>query len=217
MMTTTDTSAEFVEALASWHAHGTPWPEGLPRPPMFVSEATASTLCALRAERDAERVAREHWQSQVQSTVQSLLKAEAERDGALGLAKRHMDEKHRTERQAAEDWDVLQQRIKTAESERDRLRAEVAALTEWRDEPPGGISKGGVLYLSPERVAAQVEAARRDEREANAAEVDCGCDIRDAVLARLESQGAKRASYLCSHGDVCCAIQAAAIRARGDA
>jgi hypothetical protein len=47
--------------------------------------------------------------------------------------------------------------------------AEVAALTEWRDEPPGGISKGGVLYLSPERVAAQVEAARREEREANAA------------------------------------------------
>jgi hypothetical protein len=46
--------------------------------------------------------------------------------------------------------------------------AEVAALTEWRDEPPGGISKGGVLYLSPERVAAQVEAARREEREAAA-------------------------------------------------
>jgi hypothetical protein len=33
-----------------------------------------------------------------------------------------MDEKHRTQRQAAEDWDVLQQRTKTAEVERDRLR-----------------------------------------------------------------------------------------------
>ena len=65
-------------------------------------------------------------------------------------------------------------------------------------------------------LSALVEAARREEREANAAEVDCGCDIREAVLARLESQGEKRASYLCTHADVCCAIQAAAIRARGD-
>jgi hypothetical protein len=68
-----------------------------------------------------------------------------------------------------------------------------------------------------DRLRAQVEAARRDERAACAAEVDCGCDNREAVLARLESQGEKRASYLCTHGDVCCAIQAAAIRARGDA
>jgi hypothetical protein len=97
------------------------------------------------------------------------------------------------------------------------VRSAREALTEWRDEPPGGISKGGVLYLSPERVAAQVEAARREAREACAAVVDCGCIGRNAVLARLESQGEKRASYLCTHGDVCCAIQAAAIRARGDA
>lgn len=74
--------------------------------------------------------------------------------------------------------------------------------------------------VTPSELAAalaQVEAARREEREACAAVVDCGCDIREAVLARLESQGEKRASYLCSHGDVCCALQAAAIRARGDA
>ena len=77
------------------------------------------------------------------------------------------------------------------------------------------------IYLgpchTPAEVAAQIEAARRDEREANAAVVDCGCVGREAVLARLESQNEKRASYLCTHGDVCCAIQAAAIRARGDA
>jgi hypothetical protein len=66
-----------------------------------------------------------------------------------------------------------------------------------------------------ERLRAEVEAARREEREACAAEVDCGCDNREAVLARLESQGEKRASYLCAHH--CSALQAAAIRARGDA
>jgi len=68
---------------------------------------------------------------------------------------------------------------------------------------------------TPAEVAALVEAARREEREANAAEVDCGCDNREAVLARLESQGEKRASYLCAHH--CSALQAAAIRARSDA
>jgi hypothetical protein len=73
------------------------------------------------------------------------------------------------------------------------------------------------LIHTPAEVSALVEAARREEREACAAVVDCGCDNREAVLARLESQGEKRASYLCTHGDVCCAIQAAAIRARGDA
>lgn len=46
----------------------------------------------------------------------------AERDAAISLAERHMDEKHRAQRQAFEDWGALQQRIKTAEAERDRLR-----------------------------------------------------------------------------------------------
>ena len=78
-------------------------------------------------------------------------------------------------------------------------------------------ARDAVLEALAPILAAQVEAARREEREACAAVVDCGCDNREAVLARLESQGEKRASYLCTHGDVCCAIQAAAIRARGDA
>jgi chromosome segregation ATPase len=58
----------------------------------------------------------------LEDAADEIERLRAERDGALRLAKRHMDEKHRTERQAAEDWDVLQQRIKTAEAERDRLR-----------------------------------------------------------------------------------------------
>jgi hypothetical protein len=63
-------------------------------------------------------------------------------------------------------------------------------------------------------LAEVVRVAVEKEREAIAADTDCGCVGRDAVLARLESQGEKRASYLCSHGDLCGALQAAAIRAR---
>jgi alkanesulfonate monooxygenase SsuD/methylene tetrahydromethanopterin reductase-like flavin-dependent oxidoreductase (luciferase family) len=93
-------------------------------------------------------------------------------------------------------------RAEKAEAERDRLRE---ALIEWRDEPPGGISKGGVLYLSPERVAAQVEAARREgaakEREA---------------IAQMHDIWADR-----HHPDTIAHTRhkfcAAAIRARGDA
>ncbi len=62
-------------------------------------------------------------------------------------------------------------------------------------------------------VATHEQAARWEVMEAAAQLVDCGCDIREAVLARLESQGEKRASYLCLHGDVCCALQAASLRA----
>ena len=50
-------------------------------------------------------------------------------------------------------------------------------------------------------------------REAAAQEADCGCASREMVLARLESQGERQARYLCTHGDTCCATQAAAIRA----
>jgi len=69
-------------------------------------------------------------------------------------------------------------------------------------------------YAERDRLAAMLAQARRDGMEEAAQEVDCGCDIREAVLARVESQGEKRASYLCPHGDVCCALQAAAIRAK---
>ena len=99
--------------------------------------------------------------------------------------------------------------------------AEFAAWADGTMHSPQSVVGLGFRYLAPchtpAEVAAQVEAARRGEREACAAVVDCGCIGREAVLARLESQGEKRASYLCTHGDVCCAIQAAAIRARGDA
>lgn len=54
--------------------------------------------------------------------------------------------------------------------------------------------------------------AREEERAKIAADVDCGCAARPDVLARLAADGEKRASYLCQHGDVCCAIQAASIR-----
>lgn len=66
-------------------------------------------------------------------------------------------------------------------------------------------------------LARALDQARKEEREACAQEVDCGCAARADVLARLATDGEKRASYLCVHGDVCCALQAAAIRARGKA
>lgn len=70
-----------------------------------------------------------------------------------------------------------------------------------------------VVQSIMEIVQQREQAARREGMEEAAQLVDCGCDIREAVLARLESQGEKRASYLCSHGDVCSALQAAVIRA----
>jgi hypothetical protein len=99
-----------------------------------------------------------------------------------------------------------------------------AEMGAWEDGimlSPPTVIEWGVNYagpcLTPAEVAAQVEAARRDEREANAALIDCGCDNRDAVLARLESRGELYAAYLCQQGSACCALEAATIRARGDA
>lgn len=63
-----------------------------------------------------------------------------------------------------------------------------------------------------ERLRAAVAAAWREGIEAAANEIDCGCDNRDEVLARLEARDRTRASWLCRHGDVCCALQAAEIR-----
>jgi hypothetical protein len=100
----------------------------------------------------------------------------------------------------------------------------LAEFASWADgtmHSPQSVVGLGFRYLGPcllpSEVAAQVEAARRDEREANAALIDCGCDNRDAVLARLESKGERYAAYLCQQGSACCALQAATIRARGDA
>jgi hypothetical protein len=120
--------------------------------------ATAATLRALAAERDAAVLAR------------------AEAIVALNNRDR---ERMQAEREA-----------RKAEAERDALRAEVAA---------------------------RVEAARREGIEAAAAQSDCGCASRQDVLARYAEAGHKRASYLCSHGDACCALNAIAIRALTEA
>jgi len=115
--------------------------------------------------------------------------------------------------------------LRALAAERDALRAEVASLrltlggkTFGADVPePIGCPMPGACSQVKEikRLRQAVERARGEALEDAAAEVDCGCDIRSAVLDRLASDGEKRASYLCTHGDVCCAIQAAAIRAGG--
>lgn len=66
-----------------------------------------------------------------------------------------------------------------------------------------------VLYQSG------VDEGRIAEREKIASQVDCGCDIRDAVLDRLDEQGERKASWLCSRGDSCSALVAAIIRNGG--
>jgi len=61
-----------------------------------------------------------------------------------------------------------------------------------------------------------MEEARLGGLEEGALEIDCGCDIRAAVLERLKSQGERQAERLCPKGDGCCALQSAAIRALSD-
>lgn len=71
----------------------------------------------------------------------------------------------------------------------------------------------GSIYDADGEATAAHKAGRREGIEAAAREVDCGCAARPDVLARLAESDHKRASYLCSYGDACCALQAAAIRA----
>lgn len=108
-------------------------------------------------------------------------------------------------------------------SDIDTSRAGVLALAARHDREAGAWRSDGVnngLALIHDQHAATLRALL-DERDAAyargvenaAAEVDCGCQPRDMVLARLESQGPRKASYLCSHGEACCAINAAGIRA----
>lgn len=66
--------------------------------------------------------------------------------------------------------------------------------------------------LTPSEIAAREAAAWIAGRDAAAADADCGCAARQDVMARYAREGHKRASYLCSNGDACCALQAASIR-----
>lgn len=98
--------------------------------------------------------------------------------------------------------------------------AELGSWVSGAAYSPSGVVELGFCYLGPclthsevaAREAAAWAAGAAAMREEAAADVDCGCDQRDVVLARLESQGHKRASYLCQNGDICCALQAEAIR-----
>jgi hypothetical protein len=76
---------------------------------------------------------------------------------------------------------------------------------------------GGVRYigpcLTPAEVEAREQAARREGMEEAAQEVDCGCAARQDVLRALADVGERRAKAMCLHGYVCCALQAATIRA----
>lgn len=60
---------------------------------------------------------------------------------------------------------------------------------------------------------AMLAQARREGMKEAAQEVDCGCAARQDVLRALADVGERRARAMCLHGDVCCALQAATIRA----
>jgi hypothetical protein len=93
---------------------------------------------------------------------------------------------------------------------------------QWVD----AIYEASGLLVGPEQgraigamIEAMVEAARWEEREAIACDLDCGCpdETKAAVLEALRGgfNSAKRWKA-CGHSE-CSAIEAAAIRARGDA
>jgi hypothetical protein len=98
------------------------------------------------------------------------------------------------------------------------------ALWTWGDRQwtPSVASAARWFYLgpcqTPAEVAAQVEAARRDEREACAQAIECGCEQADAVRAAVAHCGSNSGARwrLCGEA-LCGAIEADEIRARGDA
>jgi hypothetical protein len=69
------------------------------------------------------------------------------------------------------------------------------------------------LYARRHEWKEREQAARREGMEEAAKEVDCGCAARQDVLRALADVGERRAKAMCLHGYVCCALQAAAIRA----
>jgi chromosome segregation ATPase len=93
-----------------------------------------------RAERDAAGMDADMQTREAGNMEHNARVLMAERDAAISLAERHMDEKHRTLRQAAEDWNALQQRVKTAKAERDRLRTALQKIATRVDRLTGGLT-----------------------------------------------------------------------------
>jgi hypothetical protein len=161
---------------------------------------TAAAIRALWAERDAAIAARDEairmmgeasrqagsWQGISEGKDIALRQLEAERDAAVHMSRNlaHALGEARVEVAA------LQTKLRAASL--DRLAANDAPLLDAESAYRAG-----------------AEAMRR----AAADETDCGCGIRDAVLARLDlPHGARKARHLCGHDDACLALQAAAIR-----
>jgi hypothetical protein len=95
-------------------------------------------------------------------------------------------------------------------AERDALRAQASDILAENDALRFTLNNANAALATAR--AEGYAAGQEDMRERAAGDVDCGCENREIVMARLESQGARPASYLCHHGDVCCALQAAMIR-----
>lgn len=107
---------------------------------LYRHEPTAAMLRALLARAEAAAALAECERLRLggcargQTTTQWCAEAVqmmTERDAALALAERHMNEKHKAQRQAAEDWDGLQQQIAAARAEAARLREAHTELDAW--------------------------------------------------------------------------------------
>jgi DNA repair exonuclease SbcCD ATPase subunit len=99
-----------------------------------ICAEAADEIERLRAERDAAIMDADMQAREAGNMEHDARVLMSERDAAVSLAERHMDEKHRTLRQAAEDWNALQQRIKTAKAERDRLRTALQSVLDACDQ-----------------------------------------------------------------------------------
>jgi hypothetical protein len=93
--------------------------------------------------------------------------------------------------------------LRALADERDALQAELRGASLDR------LAENDAPLLDADAAfAAGAEAMRR----AAADETDCGCAIRNTVIATMRCDGERKAQRLCSL-DVCLALQAAAIRA----
>lgn len=114
---------------------------------------------------------------------------------------------------AADTLLALLARAEAAERDRDEmLAAHGQAATDAAQQYQREMAR---VLTERDAARAQVAAAVEAEREAIANEHDCGCAARIDVLRMLSSDTPWRAKNFCPAAPNCCAIDAAAIRARG--
>lgn len=138
---------------------------------------------------------------------------------ALDATERERDEARMRFAQAASDWIkadtgrmILRVSLANAERERDEARSQLSDVLAENDALR--FVRNNAPALNSNAYASGLRDGEARTREAIAAEVDCGCPCRDAVLNKLREKGERAAQFECKagRGRDCCAIQAVAIR-----